>query len=87
MKLMTHCRYKEVRKACIVNLKAPFSEISLLMLGKRLRDKDESIRHLTFTKFAKCKVTIECFKSLEQRMLIIKEGLTDPHESVREACL
>ncbi len=37
-------------------------------------------------KLAKCKVTIESFQSKEQRMLIIKEGLTDSSIGVREAC-
>jgi hypothetical protein len=42
-----------------------------------LRDKDDEIRRQTYLKLTRCKVTIEQFPSKEQRMLIIKEGLTD----------
>jgi hypothetical protein len=58
-----------------------------MLLGKRLRDKDDEIRRQTFLKLARCKIGIESFPSAEQRMLIIKEGLTDTSQSVREACL
>lgn len=37
-------------------------------------------------KLARCKVTIESFSAKEQRMLIIKEGLTDQNPGVMEAC-
>ncbi len=37
-------------------------------------------------KLNRCKVTLESFPSKEQRMLIIKEGLTDPSQGVRDAC-
>lgn len=60
--------------------------MSLLFLAKRLRDKDEEIRKQTYLKLARCKITIEQFPSEEQRMMIIKEGLTDPSQGVREAC-
>jgi hypothetical protein len=61
--------------------------MTLLLLGNRLRDKDDDIRRQTFQKLAKCRITIESFPSKEQRMLYIKEGLTDPNNFVREACL
>ena len=77
MKMMTHSTSREVRRTCIDRIKAPFSQITLLLLGKRLRDKDDDIRRQTYTKLTKSKVTIEHFPSQEQRMLIIKEGLTD----------
>ncbi len=44
MKMMTHSAYKDVRRACIDKLRSPYSHVSLLMMGKRLRDKDEDIR-------------------------------------------
>jgi len=37
-------------------------------------------------KLTRCKVKLESFPSEEQRMLIIKEGLTDPSQGVRDAC-
>lgn len=86
MKAMTHNRSRDVRRACIQYLRAPFSQVSLVMLGKRLRDKDDEIRRQTYLKLARCKVTIESFPSKEQRMLIIKEGLTDQNAGVMEAC-
>lgn len=86
MKMMTHSSSREVRKTCVQHLRAPFSQVSLLMLGKRLRDKDEEIRRQTYLKLARCKITLESFPSKEQRMLIIKEGLTDPSQGVRDAC-
>jgi hypothetical protein len=45
---MTHSRSKEVRKAAIHSLKAPFSPLSLTFLGKRLRDKDADVRKLAY---------------------------------------
>ena len=86
MKMMTHSPSREVRKACVQHLRAPFSQVSLILLGKRLRDKDEEIRRQTFLKLHRCKVTLESFPGQEQRMLIIKEGLTDPSLGVRDAC-
>jgi hypothetical protein len=77
LKAMTHHRQRDIRRACVVHLRAPFSQMSLIMLGKRLRDKDDEIRRQTYLKLARCKVTIESFPSREQRMLILKEGLTD----------
>jgi hypothetical protein len=68
-------------------MRAPFSQVTLAMLGKRLRDKDDEIRRQTYIKLTKCKVRIEQFSSREQRMLIIKEGLTDSNPGVMEACL
>jgi hypothetical protein len=44
MKMMTHSSAREVRKTCVQHLRAPFSQVSLLLLGKRLRDKDDEIR-------------------------------------------
>lgn len=86
MKTMTHHSSRDVRRACIQHLRAPFSQISLVMLGKRLRDKDDEIRRQAYLKLARCKITIESFPAKEQRMLIIKEGLTDQHPGVMEAC-
>jgi steroid 5-alpha reductase family enzyme len=51
MKTMTHASSKEVRKATIHYIQAPFSQLTLLFLSKRLRDKDDEIRRLTFMKF------------------------------------
>ncbi len=85
--MMTHCSSRDVRRACIDRIKAPFSPITLLLLGKRLRDKDDDIRRQTFNKLSKSKITIEHFPSQEQRMLIIKEGLTDQNLQVRDACI
>lgn len=59
----------------------------MLSLGKRLRDKDQDIRKQAFIKLTKCNVTVEHFLGKEQRMLIIKEGLTDASEEVRGACI
>ena len=87
MKMLTHCSSRDVRRACIDRIKAPFSPITLLLLGKRLRDKDDEIRRQTYNKLSKSKITIEDFPSQEQRMLIVKEGLTDQNPQVREACI
>ena len=57
------------------------------MLGKRLRDKEDEVRRQAYIKLTKCKIRIENFPSKEQRMLIIKEGLTDGNALVREACI
>lgn len=86
IKAMTHNRFLDVRRACVQQMRAPFSQMSLVMLGKRLRDKDDEVRRQAFIKLTRCKVTLEAFPSLEQRMLIVKEGLTDPSPAVREAC-
>lgn len=87
LKAMTHHRQRDVRRTCVQQLRAPFSQMTLVMLGKRLRDKDDEIRRQTYMKLARCKVGIESFPSREQRMLIIKEGLTDQSQGVREACM
>ena len=87
MKVMTHSKLKEIRKEAINSLKTPYSPVCLLFLGKRLRDKDDEIRKIVFKKLTLNDVKIEKFESKEIRMLIIKEGLTDPSESVREACI
>jgi len=36
-----------------------------MLLGKRLRDKDDEIRRQTFLKLARCKIGIESFPSAE----------------------
>ena len=77
MKTMTHASSKEVRKAAIQYLRPPLSPVALLFLGKRLRDRDDDIRRHTFMKFTKNGITIDMFPSPEQRLLIMKEGLTD----------
>ena len=82
MRVMTHSRLKEVRKEALQHLKAPITPISLFFIGKRLRDKEDDIRKLAFHKLSKCGVKLEDFKSLEQRMLIMKEGLTDGNPDV-----
>lgn len=87
MKAMTHSKTREVRKTAINAIKAPYSAISLMFLGKRLRDRDADIRRLVFQKLTNNNVTIEHFECPDSRMLIIKEGLTDPSELVREACV
>lgn len=45
---MTHSQMKEVRKIALVSLKTPITPLTLLFVGKRLRDKDAEIRKLTF---------------------------------------
>lgn len=74
---MTHSQMKEVRKIALVSLKTPITPLTLLFVGKRLRDKDAEIRKLTFQILIKNKITLEHFESKEQRMLIMKEGMTD----------
>ena len=83
---MTHSKSREVRRAAINQVRAPFTPQSLIFLGKRLRDKDPEIRKITFQKLTKNKTTLEAFQSYETRMLIMKEGLTDQNEGVRMAC-
>lgn len=65
MKMMTHSSFRDVRRTCIDRIKAPFSPITLLLLGKRLRDKDDDIRRQAYVKLTKSKVTIEHFPSEE----------------------
>lgn len=65
MRLMTHSDQREVRKACLHSLKTPLSQISLLFLGKRLRDKDHDIRKQTYQKLTQAKIKLEDFQSLE----------------------
>lgn len=87
LRTMTHSKQKEVRKAAINAVKGGnISSMCLFFLGKRLRDKDEEIRKMVFNKFTKNKIELEHFESKEARMLIIKEGLTDPSELVRKSC-
>ncbi|CDW89230.1 at hook motif family protein [Stylonychia lemnae] len=87
MNVMTHNKLRDVRKAALHHLQSPFSEVALLFLGKRLRDKDDDVRKLAFQKLRKNGIQIEHFKSKEQIMLIMKEGLTDNNENVREQCI
>eukprot|EP00347_Sterkiella_histriomuscorum_P002311 403368647 len=87
MRIMTHSKSKEVKKAVINNLKGPFSQTTLVFISKRLRDKDDDVRRIAFQKLHKNDIKIENFPSLEQRMLIIKEGLTDSSEFVRAECI
>jgi len=77
MNIMTHSRLRDVRKAALYHLKTPYSEMALMFIGKRLRDKDDEVRKLAYSKLFKNGITLENFKSKEQRMLIMKEGLTD----------
>jgi hypothetical protein len=84
---MTKSKSREVKKTAIQLLRTPLSPITLNMLARRLRDKDDIIRKVAFIKLAKSNVTIEDFDSTELRMLIIKEGLTDSNEDVKDACL
>lgn len=85
-KLMTHSSLFEVRKAVINSIPGPYSGLVQCAMVKRLRDKHPDIRRLVFDKFCKHKVTLENFESKELKMLIIKEGLTDDNEIVRNAC-
>ena len=87
MRTMTQARSKEARKVAINSVKAPFTHSTLIFISKRLRDKDEEVRRMAFQKLHKCGIKLEEFPSLEQRMLIIKEGLTDPSEAVRVECI
>jgi len=87
MRVLTHSRPKEVRKTALQHLKPPVTPISLLFIGKRLRDKEDEIRKLAYQKLTKFGVKIQDFQSLEQRMLILKEGLTDSNPDVLNACI
>lgn len=52
MRLLTHSKLKEVRKKILSIMKGDpeFSHVCLFFIGKRLRDKDDEIRRLTFKK-------------------------------------
>jgi hypothetical protein len=48
MKAMTHSRIKDVRKLAVLSLKHPLSPMTILFLGKRLRDKDDEVRRAAY---------------------------------------
>jgi hypothetical protein len=77
----------ETRKKIIKSLKNPLSPTALIMLGRRLRDKNEGVCLQVWKQLIECGVKIEDFDSKEQRMLVLGEGLQHHDDQVREMCL
>jgi len=54
--------------------------------GLRLLDSEPDVRKEAYVSLINKKVKITDFRSAQQRLLIIKEGLSDKDLKVREAC-
>lgn len=67
----------------------PKSEQFMLMkhaFGLRLMDLEAEVRREAFLSLLAKKIKITDFDSVDQRLLIIKEGLSDKDQKVRDAC-
>ena len=75
MSLLMKSTNSNIRKKIITHIKKPYSHLTLAILGKRLRDIDNSVVKLIFEMFKKSGVRIEDFPTPESRMLVLVEGL------------
>ena len=67
-----------IRKMIIRGIKAPYSNVALAFLGKRLRDMSPDVVTLIFDQLTKSETELKDFPTPEARMLVLTEGLTSP---------
>lgn len=80
---MTNPAYREVRSAALGNIS--LSKMTLTEVMKRTRDADDSIRQETY-KILTQKIPFQKL-SVEQRVDVLRSGLSDSTERVRTACI
>jgi hypothetical protein len=90
LRLLQISKFKEIRKLILrampTYIKSEQFEHIKHAFGLRLLDSEPDVRKEAYISLINKKVKITDFSSAQQRLLIIKEGLSDKDLKVREAC-
>lgn len=87
MKLLANSTVQRTRESIIKSMRVPYSDQSLIFMGKRLRDSRPHVAKLIFDQLRENGVTISNFPGHEARLLILTEGFTRNDPQVRDACI